>query len=179
VFTSEQQVRQTTDTAAAGATPEAENTIVLVNAEDRIPAGEQPVLPPEDMIAPLNGIMYYVPDEYAYRETAMAETATIAQATGNPLPAGNRLSPFSAPIISSMERGMWYVQVGAFAHPDGAEYEIDRIGTAYPTVIQIIGTESAPVYRVLLGPLSQGESGAILQRFKSIGYSDAFIWSNN
>jgi hypothetical protein len=58
------------------------------------------------------------------------------------------------------------------------EFEINRIGTAYPTVIQIAGTESDPMYRILLGPLSQGESGAMLQRFKSIGYKDAFIRSN-
>jgi hypothetical protein len=73
---------------------------------------------------------------------------------------------------------MCYVQVGAFSLPDGVEYEINRIGTAYPTVVQITGTDSNPVYRILLGPLSQGESGAMLQRFKSIGYKDAFIWSN-
>jgi hypothetical protein len=26
--------------------------------------------------------------------------------------------------------------------------------------------------------LNQGESGAVLQRFKSIGYYDAFVWHN-
>jgi len=30
-------------------------------------------------------------------------------------------------------------------------------------------------YRVLLGPLNQGESAAVLARFKSIGYKDAFV----
>jgi cell division septation protein DedD len=133
------------------------------------------------MIAPINGIVYYVPDGYSYRPetvtTAPAATNPMTE-TGNALPSGTGLSSFAAPVISNMEAGMWYVQVGAFSHPRSVENEINRIGTAYPMVVQIAGTESNPVYRVLLGPLSQGESGAMLQRFKSIGYKDAFIWSN-
>jgi hypothetical protein len=31
------------------------------------------------------------------------------------------------------------------------------------------------VYRVLVGPVNLGESGALLQRFKRSGYKDAFI----
>jgi cell division septation protein DedD len=168
----------------------------LVNAEDRIPDGEQAVLSPDQMIAPINGIIYYVPDEYTYRPEAVtaapatAGTAMAGTAPTNPtpetasaipartLPVGNGISPFTVPVINSLETGMWYVQVGAFTHPRSVENEIDRIGTAYPTVVQITGTESNPVYRVLLGPLSLGESGAMLQRFKSIGYKDAFVRSN-
>jgi hypothetical protein len=180
-----QPSQQPTETTATGATPEPERNIVLVNAEDRIPQGEQAVLSPDQMIAPLNGIVYYVPDEYTYRP----ETVTAAPAATNPasetpsafpagIPAGNGLSPFTVPVINSMEKGMHYVQLGAFNHPRSVENEIDRIGATYPTVVQIAGTESNPVYRVLLGPLSLGESGAMLQRFKSIGYKDAFVWSN-
>jgi hypothetical protein len=180
-----QPSQQTTEVTTTGATPEPERNIVLVNAEDRIPEGEQAVLSPEQMIAPINGIVYYVPDEYTYRpETVIAAPVATnpTTETGNALPAripaGNGLSPFTVPVINGMEKGMWYVQVGAFTHPRSVENEIDRIGTAYPTVVQIAGTEANPVYRVLLGPLSQGESGAMLQRFKSIGYKDAFVWSN-
>jgi cell division septation protein DedD len=158
---------------------------MMVNAEERIPEGEQAVLSPDQMIAPLNGIVYYVPNEYTYRpETVAAGNGTAGNAanpapeTANTTPAGNGLSHFTVPVINGMETGMWYVQVGAFSNPKSVENEIDRIGTAYPTVIQIAGSESNPVYRVLLGPLSQGESGAMLQRFKSIGYKDAFIRTN-
>jgi len=35
------------------------------------------------------------------------------------------------------------------------------------------------VYRILIGPLNQGESAAILVRFKSIGYKDAFVRKGN
>jgi cell division septation protein DedD len=87
-------------------------------------------------------------------------------------------SPFQAPLISSLERGKWYVQLGVYTRPDNVEDEIIRIGSAYPVAIQNIGTDTSPMFRVLLGPLNQGESGAMLQRFKSIGYADAFVRYN-
>ena len=87
-------------------------------------------------------------------------------------------SPFPVPLISSLEPDKWYVQVGVYTHPDYVEDEINRIGMAYPLAIQNIGTDTSPMFRVLLGPLNQGESGAMLQRFKSIGYADAFVRHN-
>jgi len=87
-------------------------------------------------------------------------------------------SPFPVPLISSLEPEKWYVQVGVYTHPNYVEDEISRIGTAYPLVIQNVGTDTSPMFRVLLGPLNQGESGAMLQRFKSIGYNDAFVRHN-
>jgi hypothetical protein len=128
-----------------------ETNLILNSAENRIPVGEQPAFDPEEMIAPINGTVYYMP-----------ETA----------------SPFTVPIINTMQTGMWYVQVAAFSHSDSVKSEINRIGPVHPRVVQITETDSGPVYRVLLGPLNQGESGAMLQRFKSIGYNDAFIRSN-
>jgi hypothetical protein len=87
-------------------------------------------------------------------------------------------SPFQAPLISSLEQGKWYVQLGVYSRPDNVEEEINRIGTAYPVAVQNVGTDTSPMFRVLLGPLNQGESGAMLQRFKSIGYADAFVRHN-
>jgi len=77
-----------------------------------------------------------------------------------------------------LERGKWYVQLGVYSRPDNVEDEIIRIGSAYPVAVQNIGTDTSPMFRVLLGPLNQGECGAILQRFKSIGYPDAFVRHN-
>ena len=88
------------------------------------------------------------------------------------------VSPFQAPLIERMEQGKWYVQLGAYSRFDLVEDEISRIGASYPIAIQNIGTDTKPLFRVLLGPMNQGESGAMLQRFKSIGYTDAFLWKN-
>jgi len=90
-------------------------------------------------------------------------------------------SPFQAPLVSSLERNMWYVQLGAFAHPHSVEEEITRIGMTYPypVLIQNIGTDTNPMFRVLLGPLNQGESAAILRRVRSVGNTTAFIRQAN
>jgi hypothetical protein len=80
-------------------------------------------------------------------------------------------SGFSAPVIYDLEGGKYYLQLRAFGRAELVEAELSRIGNNYPLVIQ--PTDS--VYRILVGPVSLGESGALLQRFKGIGYDDAFI----
>jgi cell division septation protein DedD len=77
-----------------------------------------------------------------------------------------------------LEQGKCYVQVGVYTRPDNVEDEVSRIGTGYPLAIQNVGTDTSPMFRVLLGPLNRGESEAMLQRFRSIGYTDAFVRYN-
>jgi len=116
--------------------------------------------------------------------SSVAPNVTPAPSRTQPIEAPIRtyppaeFSPFQAPLISSLERGKWYVQLGVYSRPDNVEDEISRIGTAYPVAIQNVGSDTSPMFRVLLGPLNQGESGAMLQRFKSIGYADAFVRHN-
>ena len=83
-------------------------------------------------------------------------------------------SGFSAPIISSLEKGSYYVQIGAYSIPETVESEIRKIDQQLPVAIMNAGSVEKPVYRVLIGPLNLGESGAILQRYKGT-YKDAFV----
>ena len=79
--------------------------------------------------------------------------------------------------ISDLERDMWYIQLGAFRYSCSVEEEISRIGTVhpYPVLVQNIGTDSDPMFRLLLGPLNQGESAAVLRRVRSVGNTQAFV----
>jgi hypothetical protein len=79
------------------------------------------------------------------------------------------------PVITSLELGKHYIQLGAFRNIESAGNEINRIGSSYPLLILDSGVPDKPMYCILLGPLNQGESQAILERFKSTGYKDAFI----
>ena len=134
-------------------------TLALVPAKERIPeAPDQFVIAPEYLAPPLRPI---------------AATPPINAAD----PASD-FSPFEAPLINKMEQGMCYVQIAVYTRPDNVEDEILRIGKGYPVAIQNIGNDTSPLFRVLLGPLNQGESAAMLQRFKSIGYDDAFVRQN-
>jgi hypothetical protein len=82
---------------------------------------------------------------------------------------------FSAPVIGQLEKGKYYLQLGAFSQPEAVELELSKIGRAYPLAVQYGGSPENPLYRILLGPVNLGESGALLQRFKGSGYRDAFI----
>jgi hypothetical protein len=85
---------------------------------------------------------------------------------------------FAVPVIKNLEQGKFYIQLGAFGVEELVENEIARIDPAYPLVVQSAGDSGKPIYRILLGPLNQGESGAVLRRFRGIGYTDAFIRRN-
>jgi hypothetical protein len=83
-------------------------------------------------------------------------------------------SIFSAPLTRSLERGLYYVQLAAFGNADAVNPEISRIDNRLPVLVMDAGTAQTPLYRVLIGPLSLGEAGAIVQRFRST-HSDAFV----
>jgi hypothetical protein len=92
-----------------------------------------------------------------------------------PVPPAVTANLFSAPLISTLEKGMYYLQVGAFSKSDLVESALSRIGGAYPLAVQAGGSPEKPLYRILVGPVNLGESSALLQRFKGNGYQDAFV----
>jgi cell division protein FtsN len=117
-----------------------------------------------------------IPDG-SYRDTSPEYLAPPPVRTEYVPPAN--FSPFQVPLINQLERGKYYVQVGAYEHFYNVEEEILRIGRSFPLAIQNIGTDTKPMFRVLLGPLNnQSDSSALLQRFRGIGYKDAFVWRN-
>jgi len=74
--------------------------------------------------------------------------------------------------ITKLERGCYYVQIASYDNLESVENALRQIDSRYNPVIYMANNTT---YCVLLGPLNQGESAAILQRFKSIGYKKAFI----
>ncbi|GHV31537.1 hypothetical protein AGMMS4952_20460 [Spirochaetia bacterium] len=81
----------------------------------------------------------------------------------------------SVPIVTQLERDKYYVQVGAFTRSDVLETAAARFGRSYPLAVQSGGSPGSLVYRLLVGPLNAGESGAVLQRVKTSGFPDAFV----
>jgi len=167
------------------ATSATERTIISLNhAEDRIPdAGGDPGIPSEHIIGPIERTASSVnttnttdtSDENEHAEFinifAIARVGIYTEPSD--------LSSFTVPLITTLESGKWYVQLGAYTKQDVVENEINRIGTnVYPIAVQTIENDPDEVYRILLGPFNQGESGATLHRFKSIGYKDAFMRKN-
>jgi hypothetical protein len=99
--------------------------------------------------------------------------ATTPPAVARP-PANASLSIFSVPTIRNLESGQYYLQVAAFSNVESVNPEISRIDNRLPVVVMEAGTPQTPLYRVLIGPLTLGEAGALLQRFRST-HGDAFV----
>ncbi|MDR1429903.1 MAG: SPOR domain-containing protein [Spirochaetaceae bacterium] len=121
------------------------------------------------------------PPEYTGEMPGMAEYAPVTpevQPGGIAgAPSGVSGAMFSVPLISQLENGKYYLQLGAYSYTDLVEAELSRLGRTYPLAVQLAGAPERPLYRILVGPVNMGESGALLQRFKNTGYSDAFIRS--
>jgi hypothetical protein len=82
---------------------------------------------------------------------------------------------FSVRTISSLDRGQYYVQIAALP-AETVENAVRQIDQRFNPVILI---DRDNWYRIVIGPLNQGESAAVLSRFKSIGYKDAFVRRGN
>jgi hypothetical protein len=93
-------------------------------------------------------------------------------------PAPREEGSFSVPvkIINELEKGKYYVQLGAYRNIASVESALLRIDPGYPLNIQNAG--AGDMYRLLVGPLNLGESGALVQRFKGSGYRDAYVRTN-
>ncbi|MDR2159930.1 MAG: SPOR domain-containing protein [Treponema sp.] len=155
----------------------AEQSYVLVPGEDRPPAAADHTLPPDAEIAPLENRPPAAaagpaeeprPDESLFIDPVSPEPAADAEDAAP-------VSPFSVPLVAGLESGKYYLQIGAYSRVETVESALSKIDKAYPVAVQNAGDTENPVYRILLGPVNLGESGALLQRFKGMGYGDAFV----
>jgi len=141
--------------------------IKLIPSQERVPQSDhQPFIPPEYFVPPIGSPSSSVAER---KEAPTPPSSAHVSGTSR---------QFKAPLITSLERGKWYVQIGAYARAVHVEDAVNRAGSAGHVVIHSVGTDEAPMFRVLLGPFSQSESKTALQRFKNKGY-DAFLRSGN
>jgi len=149
----------------------------LVPAERRLPPAEERAIP-EEYIIPSIEDMRHVAEGAGYPEEGGQDPAARGMARFNAFGGAlHDFSPFHVPLVSSLDANAWYVQLGAFRCHVGVEQKISSVEAAhpYPLLVQNIGTDSDPMFRVLLGPLNQGESAAVLRRVRSVGNTDAFV----
>jgi hypothetical protein len=157
----------------------------LTPAEERPPAERKGTgLPEEAEIAP---IAHPAEDDQTIDPSLIIDAITYPAADFQgplapvipPIPEASRSAgfppKFSVPLIRRLEKGKYYLQLGAYHKAELVEPELAKIGTVYPLAIQHAGMPELPLYRILLGPLNLGESGTLLQRFRGIGYHDAFL----
>ena len=96
--------------------------------------------------------------------------------TPPPAAVQRRIEPpvFPVPIVTSLEPGRYYLQLVAFSREDSMRNELAKFSNQIPRQVMNVGTPESPLFRLLIGPLTQGESEAYLFHFRSV-YPDAFI----
>ena len=149
----------------------------LVETNVQVPTAELYGINPNDIIP---GISAIIP-ESSITSTAVQANATERQDNQvqntqviNPVVVVSEPS-FSVQTISQLDHGRYYVQV-AMSTENNVENIIRQIDRNFNPVVF---KDRDNLYRILIGPLNQGESAAVLQRFRSIGYRDAFVRSGS
>jgi hypothetical protein len=85
---------------------------------------------------------------------------------------------FSVPTVPRLTKGKYYIQVAAFdAYKEkipNVEQELSNLKYAYPS-LTVLYEYGQSHYRILVGPVNQGEAGMLLKRLQSSGYKQAFL----
>ncbi len=83
----------------------------------------------------------------------------------------------SFPLVASLQRGAYYVQVAAMTSEESARRAVTRLnGTAgLPVSVLSQQERDTAVYRIVVGPLEPDERGTALFMLRSQGFRDAFL----
>lgn len=86
-------------------------------------------------------------------------------------------TPSSPVALGVLEKGRYYIQVGAYGTEAGAKDIASGLGKAFSALIEKSTIRGKDSWKVYVGPLSRDESGVALVRVRSLGYKDAFVKS--
>jgi hypothetical protein len=86
-----------------------------------------------------------------------------------PEPAGD------LPLVDALPPASYFLQLAAFSGRGRAEKLVSDLQPTYTVAVLPVMRQNRQLYKVLIGPLNQEESGTLLYRFRSLGYKDAFI----
>ncbi|MDR2783938.1 MAG: SPOR domain-containing protein [Treponema sp.] len=182
---SERPVALVGESAPADITPDAEASVIysddyslaLVPAEKRAPEGKGVDIPLDEQVAPIvtQREQDRIPNPVSFI-TSIEDALAPAASQPQDVAVAPMSTNFSVPMTTSMEKGMYYVQLRSYSRPELLESELVKIGKQYNLSIQVTELSGKQLYRILIGPVSYSESNQLLQQYKAKGWSDAFVW---
>lgn len=81
------------------------------------------------------------------------------------------ISSLTRQSIGELDKGAYYVQFATFSSKTRVEDALKKYGVDYPMAF----VPSRKATQAMIGPLTMDEYGAVLARFKSDGFGDAFL----
>ena len=79
------------------------------------------------------------------------------------------------PVSSKLEKGKTYVQIVIYDDKYNRDDVLKKYGKKYPMVVEERLVKNNTRYTIFVGPLKPQETGAVLERFKQLGFKDAFL----
>jgi hypothetical protein len=79
-------------------------------------------------------------------------------------------------IVNQLKNGSSYIQLGAYSTAESIYSEIEAIENRYPMVVWTEQKNGKTLYKLLIGPLTQDETGVLSYRFRDSGYADLFLY---
>ena len=138
--------------------------------------------PPKDEVVPIQQNFYVCPNcGGAKKEDQLCDNCkqklyqgTQPASVQPSAPARDTSMPFPELLINQYERGKFYVQLGVYRDMKNLTNIVNKYRGRYP--VSIKASERTPGgYEMLIGPLSEDEYRATLDRFRREGYKDAFV----
>ncbi|UTY28132.1 SPOR domain-containing protein [Treponema putidum] len=78
-------------------------------------------------------------------------------------------------VPNTLEKGKTYVQIVIYNDKYNRDETLKKYGKNYPMVVEERLIKNNTRYTIFVGPLKADETGAVLERFKQLGFKDAFI----
>ncbi len=154
--------QETAETLADETTTASVETTVVVTTETEVATTEVEETTVETETTEIATTM--VEEEPLLVEEATVETVVTETIAAARTPLAELLTPES-----------YFVQLAAYSSRNLAEKLVRDLEKTYTVAILPASSRSRLVYKVLVGPLNQDESGTLLFNFRSRGFKDAFI----
>lgn len=157
-----------------------------------VPAELNPPVPP---VSPSSSVIENIPVVEGITPVASGSVETTSDdilpvPTVSPVvkestPAKNTVAPIVSfppetkssdlPYITTLAKGSYYIQIATYTNVSKAQLIVDSFGKKYPVVIERSVIKDGELLKVFIGPVKKDEYGAVLERFKLLGYKDAFV----
>lgn len=149
---------------------EPELVVSFDDSQIEINRENQPVLPDSEVVAETDVDSDFIAKE---EDIIIPETPVIVDES---TVKGN-IDEYVSETPDTLEKGI-YIQIAALQDSKTLEEVCGKYGDDYP--IRLVGLQNngKNLVRVLIGPVNRDEYGAVLERFKSFGFKDAFVSRN-
>ncbi|WP_029410572.1 SPOR domain-containing protein [Treponema pedis] len=122
-----------------------------------------------------------VPESPAKEETEEIYEVTEPVKTEEEAPAAVEEKPPVKEYLESdkpaekLKKGELYIQIAVYNDKYSADSAVKNHGKQYPVFVEEDKKRGKTVYTVFIGPLQREETGAVIERFKKLGFEGAFL----